>query len=172
MLRLSDVLENRDIMSLRVGATIGYAVSPILNPNNLKIEGWHVTSRDSSDELILPTSYVRELIPKGFVVDDYDALTPVEDLVRMKDVLSYNFQLKGKKVKSDSKRRLGRVTDYVVDDNSMTVMKLHVSPSGITSIAKQDLIIGRNQIIEINDKHIIVKESTIKAGAPMPAVAA
>lgn len=167
MLRLSADLENRPVLSLRVGGEVGTATNPILNPNNLKIVGWHAQERTSNEYRILPADYIREILPRGFVVDDHESLTRLEDLVRMKDVITMEFELKGKSVKTDAGRKLGRVTDYVTDDTSMIVQRFHVTPHGLKSFTKSDLIIGRNQIVEINNKQVIVKDATIKAGNAM-----
>ncbi len=171
MLRLSGDLENRDVLSLRVGQEIGCATMPIINPNNLKIEGWHAEERGTKEYRVLPSTHIREILPKGFVVDDHESLTHPEDLVRMQDILQLQFELKGKSVKTDAGRKLGKVTDYVLDDQSMIIQKLHITPPGLKSLTKSDLIIGRNQIVEINNKEIIVKDVTVRSGQPAVATA-
>lgn len=150
---------------------MGCTTLPIINPNNLKIEGWHAEERGSRDYRILPSTHVREILPKGLVVDDHESLTLPEDLVRMQDIIQLQFELKGKSVKTDAGRKLGKITDYVTDDQSMLVQKIHITPNGLKSLTKNDLIIGRNQIVEINNKEIIVKEATIKSGARAMATA-
>lgn len=173
MLRFSDVYHNRDVLSLRVGAVIGHAYSPILNPNNLKIEGWYATEKGSRDERILPVAEIRDVLKTGLVVNDHDALTQTDDLIRLKDLISLRFELIGKSVKTDQKRRLGKITDYAVDDQNLIVQKLYVSPGAVRGLTKQDLIIDRSQIVEINDKQIIVRDTTVQAtvGATAPATA-
>src|SRR6056297_1637147 len=119
MLRLSEYYLDKDIMSLQVGAPIGHAYDPIINPANLKIEGWFATERNSREEMILPVTELRDVIAKGFVVNDHSAITNPEDLVRLKKVINLRFQVVGKSVKTDQKRRLGKVTDYTVNDQAM-----------------------------------------------------
>jgi uncharacterized protein YrrD len=173
MLRFSDIYHNRDVLSLRVGAVIGHVYAPILNPNNLKIEGWYATENGSRDERILPVAEIRDVIKTGLVVNDHDALTLVDDLVRLKEIIALRFELIGKAVKTDQKRKLGKISDYAVDDQSLVVQKLYVSPGAMRGLTKQDLIIDRSQIVEINNKHVIVQDSTIRAasGAPSPVTA-
>ena len=172
MLRFSDVYHNRDVLSLRVGTSVGHAYMPILNPNNLKIEGWYATEKGGREEMILPVAEIRDVLKNGLVVDDHEALTHVEDLIRLKDIIDLRFELIGKSVKTDEKRRLGKISDYAVDDQTMMVQKLYVSRGAVKSLTKQDLIIDRNQIVEINNKQVIVRDTTIRSTSGMTAPAA
>lgn len=175
MVHLSSIYHNRDILSLRTGQAIGHAYSPVINPDNLKIEGWYASRNGSRDSLILPAREIRDLISKGLVVDDQDSITDPKDLVRMKKIIDINFELVGKSVVTDSKKRLGKVQDYSVDDKSLYIQKLYVNPSLLRGINKSQLIIDRTQIIEITNKKVIVKDADVKAGvrskgkAAMPA---
>jgi len=163
MLRLSGIYHNRDILSLRTGRPVGHAYSPVINPNNLKIEGWYATARGEKDSLVLPAGQIRDVIAKGLVVDDHDAITHPDDLVRMKNILDINYELIGKPVVTESKRRLGKIQDYSVDDDSMYVQKLYITQSLLRGINKKQLIIDRDQVIEITDKKIIVNDLKEKA---------
>jgi uncharacterized protein YrrD len=173
MLQLSDLYINRRVLSLRTGSVIGHAYSPVINPDNLKIVGWYASANGEKGTMILPASEVRDMISKGIVVNDHDAITHPDDLVRFKDILNVNFELIGKTVVTDNKKRLGKVLDYSVDSKSMYVQKIYVSQSLFKGLNKTQLIIDRDQIIEITDKKIIVKELDQKVEAtgtaPVPA---
>ena len=165
MLRLSGIYHNRDILSLRTGRAIGHAFSPVINPNNLKIEGWWASSKDEKDTMILPAGEVRDLIAKGLVVNDHDAMTAPSDLIRMKETLDIDYELVGKSVVSENKKRIGKVQDYSVDDKSMYIQKIYVSQSLLHGINKNQIIIDRNQVVEVTDKKIIVKDPSVKVTA-------
>ena len=79
---------------------------PIINPNNLKIEGFYVLDNRDKSELILLVQDIREIISKGFVVNDHGVLAEAEDLVRLKDILALNFVLDGKPVDTTGGKRL------------------------------------------------------------------
>ena len=51
----------------------------------------------------------------GFVVNDQDDLTDIEELVRLKEILDLKFQLIGKQVVTEGKQKLGKVTDYTFE---------------------------------------------------------
>ncbi len=171
MLQLSDAFFNRNVLSLRTGGPIGQAIKPVINPNNLKVEGWFATASGDRDPKILPSLEVRDIITKGIVVNDHTSLTEPEDMVRLKDVLEIEFALKGKKVYTENKKLIGKIQDYSIDDKSFLIKKLYATQSLLRGIAKQDIIIDRNQIIEITDKKIIISEPSEKVSDRSPATA-
>jgi len=167
MLRLSESLLNRPVMSLRTGQQVATAVEPIINPNNLKIEGFYCTDRFNKGELVLLYQDIRDTIPQGFVVDDHDVLTPPDELVRLKDIMEISFKLVGKPVVTVSKQRIGKVSDYATEMETMYVQKLYVSQNVFKSLTGGNLGIDRNQINEITDRKIIINE--LLKGTPAPA---
>jgi sporulation protein YlmC with PRC-barrel domain len=158
MLRLSESLLNRPVMSLRTGQPVATAREPIINPNNLKIEGFYCVDRFSKDELVLLYQDIRDVIPQGFVVDDHDVLTPAEELVRLKDTLSIGFTLIGKPVVTVNKERVGKVSDYATEIETMYIQKLYVTQSMLKSFTGGNLGVDRNQINEITDRKVIINE--------------
>ncbi len=158
MLQLSNTLYGVDIISLRNGQAVGTATYPLINPNNLKIEGWYAVDRFSGDDLILPTSEVREFNRLGLAVNDHNAMTKEEDLVRLQKIIQIRFQLLKKKVITESKNVVGTVSDFSYDADSFVIQKLYVTPRGIKGFAVSDRVIGRNQIVAINDKQITVRD--------------
>lgn len=166
MFQLSSIYYNRKVLSLRTGGPVGQALSPVINPNNLKIEGWYATAQGSREAMVLPVPEVRDIISKGIVVDDHTAMTPVEDLVRLRKVIDTAYEPIGKQVITEGKKKLGKVQDYAVDTESMFIKKLYVGQSLLKNFSAQQLVIDRSQIVEINDRIIKVREATARAGRP------
>ncbi|QQS18772.1 hypothetical protein IPL68_01725 [Candidatus Saccharibacteria bacterium] len=106
MLKLSDSLIGRPVMSLRTGQQAATTTSAIINPNNLKIEGFYCADKFSRKELVLLYQDIRDVIPQGLVVNDHDVLADPDELVRLKEVMSIRFELIGKQVATLSKQRL------------------------------------------------------------------
>lgn len=169
MLKLSESLLNKPIMSLRTGQQVATTTRAIINPNNLKIEGFYCVDRFKRNELILLYQDIRDVIPQGLVIDGHDVLTEPEDLVRLKDVLQLDFQLLGKQVVTLSKQKLGKVTDFATEIETMYIQKLYVSQGLLKGLTHGNLGIDRNQINEITDKKIIVNDpldgGTVRVGA-------
>jgi sporulation protein YlmC with PRC-barrel domain len=159
MLQLSKTLQNVPVMSLRTGGQVATALRPIIDPNNLKIVGWHCQdSLQKKHPLILLSQDIRDIIKQGLVINDHDVLAEPEDLIRLKDLLKLNFELLGKPVYSDSKRHLGKVNDYAVEGESLYVQKLYLSQSLMKSFSGGGLSVDRNQILEITSRKIVINE--------------
>lgn len=171
MLLMGQQLIGKPVMSLRTGGPIGSILEIIVNPNNLKIEGWFVDDHARRERRILLSQDVRDIIEQGFVVNDHEALTEVSELVRLKTVLELGFQLIGKSVATEGKHRLGKVNDYAFEKNAFFIQKLYVGQSLVKSFSGGAAVVDRTQIVEIDNKRIIVKEATIpgKVMAASPA---
>jgi uncharacterized protein YrrD len=171
MLQLSNTILNQPVLSLRTGAAVATATMPIINPNNLKIEGFYCNDRFAKKPLILLAQDVRDIIPQGFVINDHDVLSDPDELVRLKDVLAINFVLIGKSVETTSKQKIGKVADYAVEVSSMYIQKLYVSQSVFKSLTGGSLSIDRTQINEITQRRIIINDLEQKVPAHAGAVA-
>ena len=158
---MSKSLYNRPVMSLRSEGQIGLALEPIINPHNLKILGWWCKAANSSQQTVLLAENVRELMPTGLAVDDENALSSPQDLVRHREILDIHFQLTDKLVKT-KRSKLGKVSDFTYDE-SMFVQKIYVNRSLAKIFSSEDtLIIDRNQILEVTDHYILVDDAEVK----------
>jgi hypothetical protein len=172
MLKLSKSLRQQPVMSLRTGTPIATALEPVINPHNLKIIGGWCKSRGSSKQEILLAEDVREIMPSGLAVNDEEALSQPEDLIRHREILDIRFQLIDKLVKT-RRKKLGKVSDYSYDDKGLFVQKLYVARSLIKVFTTEDtLIIDRTQIIEVSDHYILVRDTDLKLGQEEMAPAA
>lgn len=156
-------------MSLRTGGQIAVADQPVINPHNLKILGWWCKAPGGRN-LVLLTEDVREILPNGLAVNDEDALSAPEDLVRHSDVLGTHFELMEKPVKT-KRHKLGKVSDFSYNEG-MFIQKLYVArPLRKVFTSDDTLIIDRTQIIEVTDHYILVRDTEVKAGAEEMAAA-
>jgi sporulation protein YlmC with PRC-barrel domain len=151
---------------------VATAIEPIINPNNLKVEGFYCDDRFEKKKLILLTQDIRDRVRNGFVINDHEVLADPEELVRLQSVLKLQFALIGKPVVTVNKKRLGKINDYAVDDTALYVQKIYVGQSIVKSLTGGNLSIDRSQIIEITDRKIVVQDplkgvkSTVPVGAP------
>lgn len=162
MSQLSSRLYNVPIVSLRTGAQAGTAVSPIINPNNLKIEGWYTVDQFSGDNLVLPVGEIREFTRHGIAVNDHDAMTDPSELVRLQGIIKINYEIIGKTVVTENGRRVGKVSDFSFDTAGMYIQKLYVTPRGLKAITGDERLIARQQIVQITDKAIVVRGTDLK----------
>lgn len=173
MFRLRNVYLGMPIMSLRTGSLIATTTSFLINPNNLKVEGFFCQPSDAkrSTEVILLTQDIRDFVPQGIAVDDFEALTEPGDLVRLKQYIDLRYDPIGKKVITLAKDNLGKVTDFAIDEQSFYIQKLYASQSIISSFSGGSLSIDRSQVNEITDRKIIIKDIAAKLPTAAPALA-
>jgi sporulation protein YlmC with PRC-barrel domain len=158
MLQLSASLFNKPVLSLRTGTPIATVSAPIINPNNLKIEGFYCQDRFDKQQLVLLCRDIRDILRQGFVVNDHDVLAEPDELVRLKEVLELDFDLIGKPVVTLSKEKVGKVSDYATEMETMFIQKIYVSQSIIKSLTGGSPSVDRTQINEITPKRIIINE--------------
>lgn len=163
MLKLYESFQNCDVMSLRIGGPIARVIKPIINPNNLYIEGWHVEDSRSGAPFILLSQDVRDVLPQGLVVNDYEVLSKAEDLVRLREVLELDFDLVKLKVSSQSGHKYGKVSDFAFETENFFIQKIYVAQAIVRSFTGSPLSVDRSQIIEITNKRMIIEDPTIKA---------
>ena len=169
MLQLSQNIVNRPVLSLRTGMEVATAIAPIINPNNLKIEGFYCIDRfEKKQQLVLLYQDIRDVMPQGLVIDDHEVLVEPEELVRLKDVMELQFQLIGKPVVTVSKERVGKVNDYATEVETMYIQKIYVGQSLLKSFTGGNLSIDRTQIVEITNHRIIINDllKGVPANAP------
>lgn len=160
-------------MSLRTGSKVGAVADAIIDPNNLKIEGWHAIGHRDQKHGILLSQDVRDILPQGFAVNDQDAISDPSDLIRLQKTIQLKFELVGKPVVTTSRKRLGKVSDYAFEKTGFFIQKIYVNQSILKNFSGGALVIDRTQIIEITHKQITVQDAVVTENsgqiAPSPA---
>lgn len=169
MLQLSTPLLNKSVLSLRTGSVIASIIGPIINPDNLKIEGFYCQDRFDKQQLVLLYQDIRDILPQGYVVNDHDVLAEPDELIRLKKVMDLDFELVGKQVVTVGKEKVGKVSDYATETTTMYIQKIYVAQSIIKSLTGGSLSIDRTQINEITPRRIIINELMENAPATAPA---
>lgn len=172
MLLLSNSLLNKSVMSLRTGSAVATITGVVINPDNLKVEAFYCQDRFEKKELVLLPQDIRDIMAKGYVINDHDVLAEPDELVRLKKVIDLNFELLGKQVVTVSKQKVGKVSDFATETGSMYVQKIYVAQSVLKSLTGGSLSIDRSQVQEITPRRIIVNDLMKKAAVPAPAALA
>jgi len=163
MLKLIGTLLNLPVISLRTGSKIALAHTPIINPYNLKIVGWWCRQPDGKQTILL-AEQIREAMANGLAVNDEEALSDPTDLVRHKEILDINFNLMDKPVKT-KRHKIGKVSDFSYNDG-LFVQKLYVTKPMHKVFSSEDtLIIDRQQIEEVTNHYILIKDTDLKVDA-------
>jgi sporulation protein YlmC with PRC-barrel domain len=166
MLLLRDRLLDLPIMSLQTGTRVGTIVKHIIDPRRLNVVAFYCEGPliDFSPA-ILHVSDIREFSNLGLIVDSSDNIMSPDDLVRLEEVLSYQFELEDRPVVQEDGHKLGKIMNYTVDSESFYIIKLHIKPTFWQSLGHAEILVDRTQIAEINDKQIVVRNADIKGRA-------
>ncbi|MDQ3158577.1 MAG: PRC-barrel domain-containing protein [bacterium] len=168
---LHSSLTNKKVLSLRTGAPIGSLAEEIINPNNLKIEGWYAIDNSTRKKGVLLNQDVRDILPQGIAVNDHEAISDPNELIRLKEIMDIGFELNEKKVRTESGKRLGKIMDFAFDKEGYFIEKIYVRQSVVKSFSGGQLIIDRSQIVEVTHDKMIVKDAVIKLSEKVPAPA-
>ena len=162
MLVIGSGMVGKQVLSLHVGGAVAQTISAVIDPENLKVIAYTVDGpaikNDPEVGDILVTDDVREVSNDGFIIDSTDILATEEDVVRIKEIMSLNFDLIGLRVVTRDGRKIGKVIDYTLDSSSFMVYQLIVQRSvSWLSLNDPTLTINRSQIIEIDDYKVTIK---------------
>lgn len=174
MLKLYESIPGINVMSLRTGSPVGNIIRPIINPNNLYIEGWFVKEPRNNDQLILLSNDIRDVLPQGFAINDYEVLSQPSELIRLKELMELNFKLINLKVSSEGGKTYGKINDYAFETKNFYIQKLYVGQSLVKNFSGGSLSIDRSQIIEVTNRRVVIEDPSEKSRsrAASPSLAA
>ena len=151
------------IMGLQTGTKLAVTKTPIIDPSNLKIIAYEVDGPLLVEHpSFIRIADVRELSNVGIIIDSNDEFVGVKDVIAIKNIHGLNFKLIGLTVIDETKHKLGKVNDFNLDTDSFVIQQLNVKRGIIKTLADTELLIHRSQIIEINDRTIIVRTNIKK----------
>ncbi len=162
MLLLSSKITALPVMSLQTGAKIAQITHTVIDPATLDIVAYRIEDKKlDSDNWLLLASDIREVSDIGLIIDSVDELVKEEDMIKLKDTLALRFNLIDMNVIDDKKTKLGRIYDFTVDPIQFRIHQLYVKRPLIKSLQTSDLIINRTQIVEVNNKNIVVNSASL-----------
>lgn len=168
MLILGSRLLQSPIMSLQTGTRLATVLRPLIDPSNLQVIAYEVDGELLSEKpSFIRTVDVREYGRLGMIIDSNDELIGLDDVIQVKKIHSLNFSLIGLQVIDDHGRKLGKVDDYTIETGDFFVQQLNVRRGFLRGITDTGLLIGRTQIIEINNTAVIVRAPSVKSNEPV-----
>ena len=163
MLLLGSRLVGTPIMGLQTGTKLALAKVPVIDPSNLKIIAYEVESPLLNERpSFIRIADVRELSDLGMIIDSNDEFVGLKDVISLQKIYELGFKLIGITVIDELGHKLGKVDDYSLDTDSFIIQQLNVRRGIIRSLTDTGLLIHRSQIIEINNRSIIVRSTAKK----------
>ncbi len=171
MLIAHERLHHTPVMSLQTGGRLAQTARAVIDPRNLSVMAYELEgpSLDHRSSFLL-ISDVRELSNLGLIIDSNDEFVSPDDIIRLREVLDFQFELLGKKVVDESNHTLGKVSGYSVEPQSFLIKQLSVKRPLLKSFSDTELLIDRTQIAEITDTTITIKHDE-REPAPVKAAA-
>jgi sporulation protein YlmC with PRC-barrel domain len=164
MLLTGSQLIDMPIMGLQTGKELARTGVAIVNPHNLSVVAYRVTGQHlDHDPSFLRVADIREMGSLGMIVDSSDEFVEPDDIITQKDIYELAYELDGKQVIDDHKKKIGKVSDYVIDIDSFVIQQLVVRRPLLKSLTDDELLVHRGQIVEVNDTMIIIKSGAVKA---------
>ena len=149
------------VLSLHVGGMIAKTTHAVIDPDTLGVIAYElegpIIKNDPEVGDMLDVKDIRELSSDGIIVDTADRFTTREDVIKFDKIMKVHFNLVGLKVVTQGGKKVGRVSDYTLDSNSMIIYQLIVQRPFISSLIDPTLTINRSQIIEIDDFKVTIR---------------
>lgn len=163
MLTYANRFENMPVMSLQTGTELARTSRAIINPRKLSIVAYELSGHllDQQPSL-LRIADIREIGSLGMIIDSTDEIVGLDDIIGLKEVYEYNFELIDKLVIDDKKHKLGKVIGYTVDPDSFTIQQIQVKKPLFKSFGDVELLIHRSQVVKVTDDVVIVKSAIVE----------
>ena len=165
MLLSYTTLLNHPLLSLHVGGEIARLGLPVIDPNDLKVIAYQLngplTGKNDVGDIVMVRD-IREVDKIGAIIDSADVLVHRIDVVKLDKIMRLNFHLIGHKVVTKRGSRLGKVVDFTLNPDTFMIQQLVVKRPITKSFFDPELLIGRSEVIEIDDYKLIVKDEEAK----------
>ena len=168
MLRLLSTIIGLTVISQRESQALGVIEEPAADAT----KGVIVAYRTSGHPNYLSTIDILAYLDEGIVVQDDSILQDEDDLVRLKRLGDNRTTILNLKVVSETGKRMGRVSDVLIDTTTHHVTRLHIKPGGLRRFTGTELIIPRERVIKMTAQEVIVRydNGTRPAGAEPEAI--
>jgi len=164
MLLSYTTLLNHPVLSLHVGGEVARLGLPIIDPSDLKVIAYQVSGPTIGGEVgdILMVRDMRQTDKIGAIIDSTDVLVNREDVLKIDKIMRLNFHLIGHKVVTKRGSRLGKVIDFTLNPDTFMIQQLVVKRPIAKAFFDPELLIGRSEVVEIDDYKLIVKDEEAK----------
>lgn len=153
------------VMGLQTGSELARTTRAIVDPATLAILAYEISGPLVHEAHLLRVADVREFSNLGLIVDSADEFVAPDDVIKLHEIYELGFEPLGMPVTDEKRAKLGKVGSYTIETATFTIQQLSVRRPLLKSLNEAELLIHRSQIIEINDKSIVVHS---KAEIPEP----
>lgn len=161
MLISAERFKDTPIMSLQTGSELARTKNAIIDPTNLSIVAYELQGNMlNAYPSLLRIADIREIGPLGMIIDSADEIISPDDVIKIKKIYDYHFDLINKSVITKDKEKIGKVVGYTIDSGSFIIQQLRVHRPIFRSFSDTEILIHRSQIDNVDDDHVIIKQPT------------
>ncbi|MBI3495638.1 PRC-barrel domain-containing protein [Candidatus Berkelbacteria bacterium] len=153
---LASSLLKLPVGTLQPPVKIGKVKDVVIDPKGGRFLGVTVSVSLLQPPLFVSTSDMLAVDHAGVVIKSEEALVEINEIVRAKEALREGIRLIGLRVVTTSNKRLGRVSDLVIDLEGERVAKYYVSSwfserifpaSAVVKITKKELVVESDEAL-------------------------
>ncbi|MDO4773624.1 MAG: PRC-barrel domain-containing protein [Candidatus Saccharibacteria bacterium] len=162
MLITADRFLQMPVMSLQTGSELARTVGEVIDPRDLTIVAYELTGPLlDQDPTLLLVRDIREIGALGAIINSSDELIAPSDVVRIKEIYDFQFQLRGKPVVDQRRKKIGKVVGYTIEAGHFTIQQLQVKRPLFKSFSDTEILVHRSQITKVTDDFVMVKSATV-----------
>ncbi|NCO44359.1 hypothetical protein GW889_02410, partial [Candidatus Berkelbacteria bacterium] len=144
---------------------VGAVAQLLIDDESCKILGLLVSTGFARDCKFIAFDDITSLDSSGVIIKSSNDIGDINDVVRARSAYKKRINLVGMRVRTESKKNLGKVYDYAVSMTYGLVMQLMVSSMF------HNRIIPRSKIVSITKKSIIVEDDSLADALVAPEAA-
>jgi uncharacterized protein YrrD len=160
MLILSNALLALPIVTLQDGQAVATIDSLIIGRSGLDIIAFWCTRKSKRDKILMARD-IRYIARDCILINDLDDLTTPSDIVRLPAIIKDSYDPIGKRLVTQSGTKLGKIDNYTINLDSGVIQKLYAQPTLLKSWFGSSVIVDRNQIVDLQETAVIVKDATV-----------
>jgi uncharacterized protein YrrD len=173
MLYYNSGLIGLSVREARSGDTVAIVEKLIIDPRSFTLAALQLNTGEKERSFMVADSIAEIGLQHGIFFTDTDAVSKLEELPRLQEVIDLGFELIKLSVRTQGAKKLtpqklGTVADFVIDDTSFAVFQIVVK-RGFWSGFMPELAINRQQVLELTNRELIVDDAYAKSAAPATA---
>lgn len=164
MLTTASQLIHVPVMSLQTGTELARTTAAVIDPRTLSIIAYELSGPLLDEHpSFLRVADIREQSNIGLIVDSSDEFVGLDDVIKLKEVYEFNFEIVGLPVVDEKGKKLGKVDGYTIELESFIIQQINVKRPILKSLGDTELLIHRSQIVKVSDTVITVKSGSVNA---------
>lgn len=157
----SDIIGS-EVIAKRQKLLIGKVVEIIINPADGKLAGLLIEEGRTKGKIKALAEKDIFGFGQGLIlIDDYNNLGEIKDIVRIKKLSDEGIKIVKIKVYTVSGFYLGKVRDYTIDLAAKKIARLYINPKFFGQLTS-DLVVGSEMIVTIKKEQITVIDRAVK----------